>query len=415
MSKEKKVHYEFMGPIGAFFMIIGLPTTILGLIFFCNEKDCSILSAPRIPPLASFWNGVAFLVFIAWFAFHAIVYLSPLGYITKGLQLRDGKRLEYRMNGLHAYVIAHILFAIGYFVLKIPVTFVYDNFLALAVSSILFSATLSIFLYVKSFSTGALLAEGGDTGNVIYDFFIGRELNPRNGWLDWKVFCEMRPGLIGWVMINYCMMAKEYEMTGSVSTSMILVCAFQFWYILDALWSEEAILSTMDIIHDGFGYMLVLGDLAWVPFTYSLQARYLVDHPVELSMWAAGGIVALKFLGFAIFRGANSQKNEFRRDPTGPKVRHLKTMATKRGTKLIISGWWGICRHPNYVGDLIMALSWSLPCGFSHFIPFFYVSYFTVLLIHRQLRDEHQCKQKYREDWDKYCSVVKWRLIPYVY
>jgi hypothetical protein len=35
----------------------------------------------------------------------------------------------------------------------------------------------------------------------------------------------------------------------------------------------------MDITTDGFGFMLAFGDLAWVPFTYSLQARVLVDHP----------------------------------------------------------------------------------------------------------------------------------------
>lgn len=28
-----------------------------------------------------------------------------------------------------------------------------------------------------------------------------------------------------------------------------------------------------------------------------------------------------------------------------------------------MSGWWGMVRHPNYLGDLIMALAWSLPCG----------------------------------------------------
>ena len=37
--------------------------------------------------------------------------------------------------------------------------------------------------------------------------------------------------------------------------------------------TEQAILTTMDITTDGFGYMLAFGDLAWVPFTYSLQAR----------------------------------------------------------------------------------------------------------------------------------------------
>ena len=33
----------------------------------------------------------------------------------------------------------------------------------------------------------------------MYDFFKGRELNPRIGTFDLKFFCEMRPGLIGWV------------------------------------------------------------------------------------------------------------------------------------------------------------------------------------------------------------------------
>lgn len=36
-------------------------------------------------------------------------------------------------------------------------------------------------------------------GNFVYDFFTGHELNPRIGSFDLKYFCELRPGLIGWV------------------------------------------------------------------------------------------------------------------------------------------------------------------------------------------------------------------------
>lgn len=43
-----------------------------------------------------------------------------------------------------------------------------------------------------------------------------------------------------------------------------------------------------------------------------------------------------------------------RRDPNHPSVSHLKTLPTARGTKLIISGWWGTARHINYFGDWIM-------------------------------------------------------------
>ena len=31
---------------------------------------------------------------------------------------------------------------------------------------------------------------------------LGRELNPRIGSLDLKEFCELRPGLIGWCVLN---------------------------------------------------------------------------------------------------------------------------------------------------------------------------------------------------------------------
>ena len=64
-----------------------------------------------------------------------------------------------------------------------------------------------------------------------------------------------------------------------MTAAVALVCAFHGIYVWDALWSEKAILTTMDITTDGFGFMLVFGDVTWVPFTYSLQARYLVDHP----------------------------------------------------------------------------------------------------------------------------------------
>ena len=112
----------------------------------------------------------------------------------------------------------------------------------------------------------------------------------------------------------------------------------------------------MDITTDGFGYMLVFGDMAWVPFTYSVPARYLVKHDPHLSVLALSVIVLLHICGYLIFRGANGQKDAFRRDPEGDSVKHLKYLKTKRGTKLLTSGWWGMARKINYTGDYIMGL-----------------------------------------------------------
>lgn len=174
----------------------------------------------------------------------------------------------------------------------------------LAVAAATISFALSIGLYLASCRKGAKLADAAGTvgRSVIYDFFIGRELNPRIGPVDLKFFCELRPGLIGWVVINLGMLCKQREIQGYVSASMIMVNVFQGLYVWDGLFFESAILTTMDITTEGFGFMLAFGDLCWVPFTYSLQAHYLVTHDPGLPLWAVGIISCVGLFGYAIFR-----------------------------------------------------------------------------------------------------------------
>ena len=40
------------------------------------------------------------------------------------------------------------------------------------------------------------------------------------------------------------------------------------------------------------------------------------------------------------------------------------------------------------MGDLIMGLAWCLPTGCGTPITYFYIAFFTVLLVHRQRRDD---------------------------
>mmetsp|Transcript_50972 Transcript_50972/g.59563 ORF Transcript_50972/g.59563 Transcript_50972/m.59563 type:complete len:162 (+) Transcript_50972:3-488(+) len=158
--------------------------------------------------------------------------------------------------------------------------------------------------------------------------------------------------------------------------------------------------------------MLIFGDHAWVPFTYSLQARYLVDYDPRLGYGALGGILLTNCVGYMIFRGANGQKDAFRRNPDQPCVSHLSYLQTKRGTKLLTSGWWGKARKINYTGDWIMGLSWCLVCGLDSIVPYFYAIYFAILLIHRSVRDDHMCQTKYGSDWEEYKKIVPYRFIP---
>ena len=72
-------------------------------------------------------------------------------------------------------------------------------------------------------------------GELLNDFFMGRELNPRIGNLDLKFVCELRPGLIGWMLIDWCLCATQLKETGSILPALALVTLFQTIYVLDAL------------------------------------------------------------------------------------------------------------------------------------------------------------------------------------
>ncbi|KAL0967485.1 hypothetical protein UPYG_G00252850 [Umbra pygmaea] len=408
---------EFGGTLGVFCLMLLLPATVLGLILICGQEDASLMSSPPLPALHSMWDTKAFGIVVLWFLFQAVLYMLPVGKVVEGMPLKSGERLKYRMNTLHAFVLTVAALA-GLVHQEVDLGYIHSHFLQLAVSSLLLSALLSVYLYVRSrWASQDHLSPGGNSGSLIYDFFMGSELNPRIKGFDLKYFCELRPGLIGWLVINAAMALAEMELHSLdyPSPAMILVNMFQILYVLDAYWHEEGVLSYMDITHDGFGFMLAFGDLMWVPFTFSLQAYYLVHHPIQLSLPWIAGIATLNIVGYCIFRKANTQKNTFRRNPSDPTLSHLKTIPTATGKSLLVSGLWGLVRHPNYLGDLIMAVAWSLPCGLTHILPYFYVIYLAILLVHREARDEAQCRRKYGSAWDEYCRVVRYRIIPRVY
>ncbi|KAJ7307499.1 hypothetical protein JRQ81_009522 [Phrynocephalus forsythii] len=407
---------EFGGVLGTAVLILFLPATVVYLLLVCQTEQASLLSLPQTwPTLRSLWSPTDLALVLSWIGLQAGLYMLPMGKVTEGIVLRDKSRLQYRINGSHAMLVTALVVGAGA-AAGLRLSYIYDHFLQLAFSATVVSFGLSVFLYLKALlAPETALAPGGNSGNPLYDFFMGHELNPRLGSFDLKFFCELRPGLLGWALINMAMLVKETELRGNPSLAMVLVNGFQLLYVVDALWHEEAVLTTMDIVHDGFGFMLAFGDLTWVPFLYSLQSYFLVTHPQKLSLAMAGGIILLNGLGYSIFRGANSQKNTFRRNPADPKVAGLRTIPTATGRRLLVSGWWGFVRHPNYLGDLIMALAWSLPCGLGHILPYFYVIYFTFLLVHRESRDEHQCLRKYGLAWQEYCRRVPYRIVPYIY
>lgn len=125
------------------------------------------------------------------------------------------------------------------------------------------SVVQGVAVYAGSFRQDALLALGGNSGNPIYDvrfvlllslslyasdglfqFYIGRELNPSIGSFDIKSFNELRPGLILWFLVDISMVCVQAVRRGgweNVTWSMWLVLAFQGFYVTDGLYNEVSV------------------------------------------------------------------------------------------------------------------------------------------------------------------------------
>jgi len=352
-----------------------------------------------------------------------------VGGIQKGSTTPAGHTLSYNINGLQSWIITHIAFVFGVWYGMINPSWVIEKWLAIFYVANIIGYSLTFFAYLKAHLFPTYPEDNKVSGYMDYDMIMGVEFNPRMFGIDFKLFFNGRPGIILWSIFNLCFAYYQYETFGTVTNSMILVNLLQGLYVIDFFWNERWYLKTIDICHEHFGFYLAWGDFVWLPFMYTLQGCYLAHNPVILNDNISALIFALGIAGYVIFRWANYQKDHFRRMiyngvssiVWGKRASYIHcNYHTKDGKErlnyLLISGFWGLARHMNYVGDILLSSMWCFACGFTHFLPHFYTLYIVALLITRTFRDETRCKQKYGEEtWNDYCQIVPYRFIPYIY
>lgn len=334
------------------------------------------------------------------------------GKIVQGQPLPSGApRQTYKLNGFLLAVISWVSFYVGGFVLKVfPATIIYDNMAALSSTVLVFVVVFSIYLFVSGSLNGNGIRTGTGVLAFVEDFWGGVELNPKLFGLDVK-FTALKVSLVGWVIMNMSFAAAQMEVNGGkLSDGMIFYQIFAFIYSADYYWHESAMLSTWDIISEHFGFMLVFGDFWWMWFAFSVQPWYLMHDKTRISPALQLALVGFFCLGYWIFRSSNSQKNDFKTDPNV--LIWGKKPETLGNGRILISGWWGILRKANYLGDWIIALSLALPCGVSYLFAFWYPIYLISLDTHRAIRDDRKCAAKYKEVWVEYKKRVPYAVFP---
>ncbi len=81
-----------------------------------------------------------------------------------------------------------------------------------------------------------------------------------------------------------------------------------------------------------------------------------------------------------------------------------------------MNGFWGVSRHLNYLGEILMAVGIALSVGYPGIVwVWLYPIYYVALLLPRQIDDDKRCADKYGELWNVYIKRVKYKIIPFLY
>lgn len=348
------------------------------------------------------------------FGFIAFLFVSSIvmpGRVQPGVRLADGTHKNYRLNGLVIFLSTIALVALGTFMGWVNLAILHEHFWGLFIAANVFSFALTAALYFSGRHKKDAVREG-----LFKDLWYGVELNPTwlsslRGGVDIKMF-SYRPSLMGLALLNMSFAYVQWEKHGELSQAMWLYQAFTFIYVFNYFQFEYGMLYTWDIVAERFGFMLVWGDYAFVPFLYSITGWFLIDRTEALPWYAAFGLPIVFALGLWIFRGSNQQKDEFKRDP---KVTIWGKPAETIGGKILVSGFWGIGRKLNYTGEIMVYWSFTLLAGDASFWPYVLPSWLICLLVHRAWRDDKRCREKYGELWEAYCKRATFKMIPFVY
>jgi delta14-sterol reductase len=329
------------------------------------------------------------------------------GYVT---DLVTGKPLRYRLNGLIVFALTIALWALacsqGWLAWDFFWTTRWEGLAGACVFGLIFTAIV-------------VLPEQPTGKGLLADLFLGRTPNPQ--WLGGRIDAKMWLYMVGATMLGlniYSFAAHHYlTFPEEPSFGIALYAALFTFFLTEYLFFERVHLYTYDFFAERMGFKLGWGCLLFYPYFYAVGLWSTAELPNPHT--PAGVLIIatiLFFGGWSLARGANMQKYTFKRDPSAKFLGLTPEALTDGKHQLLVSGFWGVSRHVNYLGELLMASGLALALGYpGHIGPWLYPIYYVALLVPRQIDDDRRCAEKYGALWTEYVKRVPYRIIPGLY
>jgi delta14-sterol reductase len=338
----------------------------------------------------------------------ALPALTVDGYV---IDPATNRPFRYRLNGLAVYALTVALWAFacsrGWLAWDFFWTTRWEGFAGACVLGLLF--TFAIVLPAPPSGKGLLA-----------DLYLGRFENPQflGGRVDAKMWLYLSGATMLGLNIYSFAMHQRLAFPHDPSPGVTLYAELFTFFLCDYLLFERVHLYTYDFFAERVGFKLGWGCLVFYPYFYCVGLWSVADLPdphAPAALLAFAAIVC--FAGWVLARGANMQKYFFKRDPEAKFLGLIAPVSLAADDKkLLVSGFWGMARHVNYLGEFLMAIGLTLALGFpGRLAPWLYPLYYMALLIPRQIDDDRRCAQKYGALWNAYVTRVPYRIVPGVY
>jgi delta14-sterol reductase len=330
------------------------------------------------------------------------------GYV---LDPRTRSPYRYRLNGLVVYVVTVALWAL----LCSRGVLAWDFLWTTRWEGLAGACAVGLFF------TAVVVLPAPSTGkSLLADLFLGRLENPQ--WFGGRVDAKMWLYLVGATMLglNLSSFAMHHRLAfpDDPSPGVSLYTALFTFFLCEYLFFERVHLYTYDFFAERVGYKLGWGCLCFYPYFYGVGLWSVADRPDPHSPVATLVVASLAFAsGWSLARGANMQKFLFKRQPRAKFLGWIVPVALTDGkNELLVSGFWRLSRHVNYLGEILMATGLTLALGRPEvWTTWLYPLYYVALLVPRQRDDDRRCAAKYGPLWQEYCARVPYRIVPGVY
>lgn len=248
--------FEFGGSLGVLALMIGFPILMwymwIGAIYYNGKiplpKDGETLTefAHHLVNLVyegAYPTAKAWVIYWVWFVVEMLMYCFMPGVSLQGRPLphENFKRLPYYCSAYTSFYATLIIVAALHFTKVFPLYTVVDEFGSIMTVAIFSGFINSFIVYFQAIIRNRTHRL---TGYPIYDFFMGAELNPRIGILDFKMFYEVR---IPWFILFFISCgtaAKQYETYGYVSAEVLFLVMAHYLYVNACAKGEELITSS---------------------------------------------------------------------------------------------------------------------------------------------------------------------------